>query len=475
MSSPATPALRTATRPVHRLAANAAAVAMLLAGCAVSSPVPAPMAGVALPLQWTQPQPPGTGGLTGWWHVFDDALLVELIGAAQGMNTDIGIATARLRQARAARQEAAAALGVAVTGSAGVRRGAGAGERPASSFGVTLDAAWEADLFGASGHGLAAQEASVRAGVADLGATQVSIAAEVALAYLDTRNAQVRAAVTRDNLATQQETLQISQWRQQAGLASSLEVEQARAAVEQTRAQVPGLESAAVKSAHALAVLTGRPPAELLDRLAATAGLPLARDDVLLAAPADVLRQRPDIHAAEQRVLAAAERVGQADAARFPQLAVGGSLAWSGLTLGTLGSVSAARSLALSITQPLIDHGRLAAQLAGRRAEFDAAQLAWRASLLQALREVEDALVALAATREQLDALQLAAQAAGNASLLATQRQASGLIDFQTVLETQRTLLNLQGQVVAAQAELGASHVRLYKALGGGWRMENAS
>lgn len=292
----------------------------------------------------------------------------------------------------------------------------------------------------------------------------------MALAYLDLRGAQSRAAVARENLAIQEETLQISRWRRQAGLASSLEVEQGTTAVEQTRAQLPALQAAAAQSAHALAVLTGQTPAALLERLAPAAPVPQPREAVTVAIPAQALRQRPDVLAAEEQLRAVAEDVGEADALRRPSVQLGASLSWSAVTLGALGGVSAARSLLASVVQPVFDGGRLDAQLAAREASFDAAREEYRSRVLVALQEVEDALAALAADRERLAALQRALAAARNASLLASQRHASGLVDFQTVLDTQRTLLSVQDSVVLLQAGLAADHVRLYKALGGGWR-----
>ncbi len=450
-----------------RVACTAALVA--LAGCASRPPPVAELAGVSPPAQWAQPVPAGTGALAEWWRGFGDPTLVELVTAAQQGNTDLARARANLRQARALRQQAAAALSPSLSAAgSGQRSAAGSGGR--NTFQAGLDAAWELDLFGATGHAVAAQEALVRVSAATLGATEVSIAAEVALAYLELRNAQVRTAVARENLASQEETLQISRWRQQAGLANSLEVEQALGAVEQTRAQLPALQAAAAQSAHALAVLVGQPPAALLQRLGSAAPLPQPQAALAVAIPAQALRQRPDVLAAEQQWRAAAADVAAADAQRRPSLNLSASLAWSGVTLGSLGSVAAARSLLASLAQPLFDGGRLDAQLAAREAAFDAAAAGYRAVVLTALQDVEGTLAALAADRERLASLQRALAAARNASLLATQRHASGLIDFQTVLETQRTLLSVQDSVATVEAALAADHVRLYKALGGGWR-----
>jgi outer membrane protein, multidrug efflux system len=450
------------------LALAISAAALLLAGCTApvrtTSPTP-----LALPATWTEPVPAGTAPLARWWRAFGDATLVELVDAALDANTDIAIAQANLREARAVRAQAAAALWPSLSFSAGAQRSRN-GASSGNLFDAGFDASWEADVFGANRHGVAAQAASEQAGAATLASVQVSVAAEVALAYLDLRGAQVRSAVARENLASQQETLQISRWRQQAGLATSVEVEQAVTAVEQTRAQLPTLQAAGANAAHSLAVLTGRTPDTLAPRLAAAAPLPQPMSALAVAIPATVLRRRPDVLAAEAQLRAAAERVAQADAQRRPALAVAASLAWSGTTLGAVGSAAAARTLLASVVQPVFDGGLRDAQLAARQAQFAAAQASYRASVLKALQEVEDTLAALAAVREREAALERALDAARNAALLATQRHASGLIDFQIVLETQRTLLNVQDSVAVAQAELAADHVRLYKALGGGWR-----
>lgn len=450
-----------------------------LAGCATSVPPVLPNAGMDAPSAWARSVPAGSAPLAQWWRVFGDPLLVQLVEDAARANTDIAVARANLRAARAARDEAAAALWPSLSLGAQAQRGRAAGvASDRNNFQAGLDAGWELDLFGANAHAARAQESLVQASATTLAQTQVSIAAEVALAYLDLRGAQARIAVARENLANQQETLQISQWRAQAGLANAVEVEQATTAVEQTRASLPTLAKAEAQAAHALGVLTGRTPQALLSTLSAAAPLPQAKAGVEVNLPAAVLRERADVLAAEARLRAAAERVGAADAARKPRIALDASVGWSAGTLGSLGSIAAARSLLVSLTQPLFDAGRLRAQLTAREAEFDAAQASYRASVLGALQEVEDALVALSASREREAALERALESARTAALLASQRHASGLIDFQTVLETQRTLLNVQDSVTSAQADVAAAHVRLYKALGGGWSaagVENAS
>ncbi len=380
-------------------------------------------------------------------------------------------AEASLRQARALRDVAAAALWPNVGSSASAQRGVAGGHSTGNAFRAGLDASWELDIFGANRSALAASEASAAAGAASLGEVQVSIAAEVALAYITLRNGQVRLAIANDNLASQLETLQITQWRLQAGLVSSLDAEQAAATAEQTRAQVPALHTAIEQSSHALAVLTGQPPAALSAVLAAPGPVPQAADALTLAIPAETLRQRPDVRAAEYQVSAALARVSGAEAARAPNFQLGGSLGLAASTLGALASrASVVGALLASVSMPVFDAGALRAQVRAQQAALDQAYAAYDATVLAALQEVEDALIALRADRERLAYLQRAAEAASNAALMARQRYGSGLIDFQTVLDTQRTQLNTQDSVAGANADLSADHVRLYKALGGGWR-----
>lgn len=409
--------------------------------------------------------------LADWWLRFDDPMLGELVAQALNANTSVKNAEAALRQARALRDVSAAALGPTVGGSASGQRGASGGNVTGNTFRAGLDASWELDIFGANRSALAASEAVALASAATLGDVQVSIVAEVALDYITLRGAQARLAIARANLASQLETLQIADWRRQAGLVTALETEQATAAAEQTRALIPALQTTIGQTQHALAVLTGQPPAALAAALAAPGPVPKAADDLALSLPAETLRQRADVRAAEQQVAAAAARVAQADAARLPSFNLGGSLGLYALTLGSLTSGSAVvGALLAGVTMPIFDGGALVAQVHAQQAAFDQSRATYEATVLGALKDVEDALVALRGDRERLLSLQRAAQAAGNAALLAQHRYSSGLVDFQTVLDTQRTQLVTQDSVAGASADLGADHVRLYKALGGGWQ-----
>lgn len=469
---PARCALDTLTR--RRLPAALLGCALLLAGCA-SPPTAAPGPTLAnLPTAWAgAPSAPLAAAerqaLLAWWQQFDDPQLSALVTQALAANTGVRSAQAALRQARALQDVAAAGLGPTLTASADAQRSR-ASNNSSNRFGASLDASWEADLFGGRRSALDASTATAEASEASLGATQVSLAAEVALAYINLRSGQARLAIAEANLASQQETLQITRWRLQAGLVDSLAAEQAQAAAEQTRASLPPLQTAVAQARHALAVLTGQPPAALDAALAATAPVPQPAATLALAGPADTLRQRPDVRAAERRLAAAWATLAQADAALRPSLRLSGSLGLSALTLGSLTSGSAvAGALLAGISLPVFDGGALRSQQRAQQAAVEQAQEAWRASVLTALQEVEDALVALRGDRARVQRLQAAAAAATNAATLANQRFRSGLVDFQTVLDTQRSQLGAQDSLASAGADVAAGHVRLYKSLGGGW------
>lgn len=393
------------------------------------------------------------------------ALVTRALDAA----TDVQAARARLRQARAAQDLAAAGLRPSVGANASAQASTPEGGPTSRQFRAGFDAAWEADLWGAGRAGVAAAEADLRASAATLGQAQVALAAEVAATYIDLRSAQARLASTQASLASQEHTLRLTQWREQAGLVNRLDVEQQRTTVAQTRAQLPALQASIEQAMNALAVLTGDAPGTLHARLAAAAPLPTAPADLALAIPAEVLSQRADVHAAEARVRAALARVEQTDAERLPSLQLSGSIGLSALTVSTLYPGAAAASLLASVSWPVFDGGRLRSRVRAQEAAFDEARVNHRATVLAALQEVEDTLVALRAAREQQENLRTAVEAARRAAELAEQRYAAGLVDITNVLLTQRTLLAAEDALAGTTTTLATQHVRLYKALGGGW------
>ncbi len=451
---------------------------LTLNGCALINPSHPESAKIEVPAKWSVDEAVGASSATSlnhWWQRFNDRLLVTLVQQSLQSNTSVNSAKSALQEARALRDVAAAALLPTLDTSASAGRSKSGQNDAVNKFTAGLDASWELDIFGANRSGLNASEATAQASEASLGDVQVSIAAEVALDYISLRNAQARLAIANSNLTSQQETLQITEWRTQAGLVSSLDAEQARVSAEQTRAIIPPLQTSIAHMSHALAVLTGQPPAALLQQLSTANPVPQAANDLALSFPAETLRQRADVRAAEYRVTADLAKLAQADAARLPNFSLSGSLGLSALTLGSLTSGSSVvSSLLANVAMPLFDGGSRRAKVRAQEAVLEQTRLSYKATVLTALQEVEDALVALRGDIQRVSRLKLASESASNAALMARQRYDSGLSDFQTVLETQRALLNTQDGVASANADVSSDHVRLYKALGGGWQASEA-
>lgn len=467
--------ITTATRLRAMLPAAALAA---LAGCTAFRQVPPPPAPppFVAPAAWSgaPDTQPGHPSLADWWRRFHDPVLDRLIADALQANTTVAVARASLLQARATRDIAAAGLGTTVSVSASAQRSKTGSANISDSYAAGFDASWEPDVFGRNGYALAAGVATVRASEVSLADAQVTVAAEVARNYIELRGAQARLAIARDNVASQESTMQITDWRVQAGLLTSLEQQQALSATELAKAQLPVLETSVAQLTHSLAVLCGEAPATLDTLLAAFAPIPDGGADLALSLPADTLRQRPDVRAAEFQVQAAVARVGQADAARYPSFRLEGSIGLHGLGVGGTGS-TILRALLGTVSGNAFDGGASVAQLKLQQGAQAQAHAAYRATVLAALQDVEDVLSALAGDRRRLEHLHRAAGAANNAALLARQRYSSGLVDFQTVLETQRTLYAAQDSVAATSVSLSDDLVRLYKALGGGWQPDGGA
>ncbi|TSK08194.1 MAG: efflux transporter outer membrane subunit [Geobacter sp.] len=461
-----------------------ACAAMGLTGCATVGPnyvTPE----VKTPATWQQLDAKGstrtTGGenydLNRWWLSLDDTLLSELIEKALSASPDLRSAQAKLRESRARRSVAAADRypGVTASGSAARSRsseksGSGA---TANLFSAGFDASWELDIFGGVRRGVEAASADLEASTASLEDVQVTLAAEVAQSYLELRTLQKRLGIARDNLASQSETLQLTEWRSQAGLVSVQDVEQARSNREQTKAQIPALETSFAEAEHRLELLLGETPGAQKERLAAVRELPALPAEVAVGIPAETLRQRPDVRGAERKLAAETARVGVAEAARYPSLKLSGSIGVEALTAGGLFGASAAKSSILGgITAPVFDAGKLRAQVEIQDAVREQALVAYQQSVLTALQEVENALVSLSRNQEREKALSTAVTAARSAAEMARQRYGAGLIDFQSVVDTERNVLSVEDTLAATRGDGLQSLVALYKALGGGWHHE---
>lgn len=462
--------------PVFAAAGPALLLASLvLSGCASVGP-DYTRPDMAIPANWANSpaKPSAAQDLSQWWQQLRDPLLSGLIEQSLRASPDLRSAQAKLREARARRGLAGANRFPTVTASISENRSKSSA---ASGSGLTrelysagFDAGWEPDIFGGTRRAVEAAQADLEGSEASLRNTRVSLAAEVALNYVELRAYQARIEIARDNLASQTETWELTGWRAEAGLTSSLDVEQARTNREQTRAQIPSLETGLSEAEHRLAILLGQAPGALHDKLAAPAPIPAAPDGVAIGIPADTLRQRPDVRVAERKLAAETARIGQETAALYPGFALSGSIGWEAFSFGALGGGGAlTRSLLGNIAATLFDGGRIRQRIEIQNAVQEQALANYEKTVLSALEEVENALASYANSRRRLEALREAAQAAHNAMLMARHRYATGITDFQKVLDTERTLLSVQDSLKVTEADNISGLIRLYKALGGGW------
>jgi NodT family efflux transporter outer membrane factor (OMF) lipoprotein len=383
---------------------------------------------------------------------------------------DLRTAQARLRQARASRDLAVAELFPSLGVSLSAQRSRAGLEAVQTLYGAGFDAAWEPSIFGGQRDAAAGAAADAEAAAANLAAVRVSLAAEVALEYATLRTYQQRLAIAASNVASQAETLQLTAWRAQAGLASELDVAQARTNLEQSRASMPALATGRAEAEHRLAVLTGQVPDALKSALAAAAPLPRVPEQLAVAIPAETLRQRPDLRAAELTLRAEMARTDQRRADRYPGLNLSGSWGWQAFRATALGgSDTLVRSIAAGLSMNLFDGGRLKSRLEIQSAVEEQALIAYEKTLLTALEEVENALAGYADGRDRLEARRRAADSAGIAARLARSLYEAGAADFQKVLDTERTRLAAEDGLASAEGDLLVAFIKLYKALGGGW------
>ena len=452
-----------------------APAALALAACSTPQSLAIAEPTIAIPANWAQSDPaPISADLAEYWTQLGDPLLDEFVEQAILENRDLAVSAARLDQARASLVQARAGYLPSVNGTGGVSSAIGDFADEDIRFSVGADAAWELDLFGQISGGVRAAEADLaNAGysVADL---QRLIVGQVAIATINARAIAQQLQLTRETLAFQDDNLQIARWRNQAGLVSSLDVEQARAQRAQTAAQVPLLESSLAATANAISSLIGEPPGRVLDDILATEPAPVPTPPALAGfeAPADVLRRRPDVRAAEASLIASTARIGIARAQLLPLVRLTGSIGTGQNRLGNIFDIITG-SLFAGVSQLIFDGGRARALVDSSEAGARASLAIWEQSILNALEDVETAAVEQRTATERVALNEEALDAADVSAILARSQYQAGLTDFQNLLLVENQLLSAQNQLVGAQADRAIAFVRLTQALGGGWRRED--
>ena len=439
---------------------------------------------VQVPARWPSQEHSGrslnTSAIRQWWRRFNDPVLDGLIAQALTASPDIKTALSRITESRGERSVVLSGLLPSVSGNASDsnerrdEQSTGLVTRSETSH-LSLDMSWEIDLFGRQLQNLKAASKDVQKTVENYYAAQVTLTADVATAYIALRGAQARLGVLQSNIKTRSDTTQITRWKQEAGLSDMLEVQQAVSTLEQARAAIPTIEQTIAETKNQLAVLCGQTPGKLDGLLARLSTLPKVPSKIATGIPAEALHNRPDVRAAEDDILAAYHRKTAAELERLPTIDLSGTIGLEALRSGTLFSPEAAArtlagSLLASLSQPIFEGGRITANIRINQAQAKQAVYAYESTVLTALSEVANALVAIRRTSEGLDILRKANQAASEASELATKQYEAGSVDLLTVLDVQRTQLTVEEARVTTEANQLSAYVQLYKSLGGGWQ-----
>jgi multidrug efflux system outer membrane protein len=460
--------------------ASVALATLLLTACAVGPDYHEPK--VATPDQFvgaSETQFSNADLEQDFWKSFNDEQLNGLIEEALTANHDVRIAMSRLSEARAIRGQARLDFAPTVTASAGrtesrasVRQLPFPGvDRNQNYYDASFDAFWELDLFGRIRRNVEANSADVQAAEAGFYNTQVSVTAEVARNYFELRGFQQRLEVARRNAANQDQSLGITRARLDAGRGTQLDVARAQAQLSATLATIPDLEAASTRAALRLGVLTAHSPEALLAQLSTVHALPELPTTTSIGTPELLLRRRPDIRLAERELAAATARIGIAVGDLFPHISFVGSWGFDASSSGDLGKgQSESYAFGPSIQWAAFDLGRVHQRIKQREAATDGALARYEQSVLRALEETDGSLTDYAKSRDKQAHLRSSAAASAEAATLAHARFDSGVADFLTVLDAERTRLEAEDQLAQSETQTATALLAMYKALGGGFR-----
>jgi NodT family efflux transporter outer membrane factor (OMF) lipoprotein len=415
-----------------------------------------------------------------WWEVFQDSVLDDLVAQARARNEGLQAAIARVQVARALAREAAAPLLPSISAN-----GAYANEklsldelnlpipeeRPFTRtdfYQGTADMSYELDLWGRLRRGLESANAAARASDEDRKSAEITLVAEVVEAYFDVGQAEAALAIAREAVSVRERTIHLLEARRRLGLAQDLDLELAASELEAARADVPEAERQRAVSLHRLAVLTGRPcDLKLEGKPPEAFSVP---PEVPVGIPSTLVERRPDVRAAEARLVAATARIGAARANYFPRFTIVGQFGYGALNASQLNSPQAQLwTIGPAVSIPIFQGGLTQAQVFEAEARTGEAAATFKDTVLRAFGEVADAVVGIAARVQTRDRRAAAARRQEHAVVVAESQFRDGLVSYFTVLDAQRTLLARRTALLGAQRELLGELVRLEKALGGGW------
>jgi NodT family efflux transporter outer membrane factor (OMF) lipoprotein len=397
-------------------------------------------------------------------------------------NLDLKQAQSRLRQARFQRQVVSAGLWPTLDAKGSYTKSQTAGSSkknisPSRSdlWQSGLDAVWELDIFGGVRRNIEASNADIQFAVEDQRDVLVTLAGEVALNYVELRGFQQEIVIAQNNLVAQKHTAELTRQRFGSGLVGALDVANADAQVGTTASQIPTLETSVQQTIYTLSVLLGLEPSALLAELSQVSAIPYNPPTLPSELPSDLLRRRPDIRRAEAQIHGATARIGVATADLFPKFNLTGSAGYQSSSLGSMiNSKNAFWAIGPSVDWQIFNAGSVKANIEVQKALTEQAGLAYQKTVLTALQDVENALVAYSYEQQRHKALEDTVAANRKAVDLATQLYAQGQTEFLSVLDSQRSLFAAEDSLVQSTRNLSTDVVAIYKALGGGWEEESS-
>ena len=468
------PRLAGCTRP------TVLALALLLAGCSLGPDYQRPA--LATPAQfkqvegWTLAAPSDALARGAWWELYGDVELNALIGRLNLDNQNLAASAAQYRQARALVRGARAAFAPTLASSAvASRSGQGAGSSSSSdnagvanSYELGLNAAWELDVWGRLRRSLESSQAGFAASAADLAALRLSLQAELAQNYLQLRVLDEQRRLLDATVAAYARALKLSENQYRAGIVPKSDVTQALTQLRGTEAEAIDLEWQRAQREHAIAVLIGVPPSEL--SIAPREALP-SLPGIPLAVPSQLLERRPDVAAAERRVIAANAEIGVAAAAWYPDLSLSASGGYRGSRFADWVSLpNRFWSLGPDLALRLFDGGARRAELQRSEAAYEQTVAEYRQTVLDSFREVEDQLVQLRVLEQERAVQQQALEAARESLRLILNQYRAGTVDFNSVVSVQASALNNERTRLSLLGSRLSASVQLIAALGGGWQ-----
>ena len=465
---------------MRRLLLIAAASVMASAGCQVGPSYKPPLVPIPDEFAWTNghtESPPSHPAA--WWTLFNDPVLNTLITQATANNFNLRIAAERIDQYRAQYGVASADLYPDIGALANYSRNrvpttdfgqTGSGEGEFNQWNIGLDATWEVDLFGRISRSIEAAVGDLQAEVENWRYAMITLRAEVASSYLSLRTLQARLEVGNQNIEAQQRFVEIIELQIAAGTATAGALAQAQAQLAQSEAIIPQLGVTMATETANLALLLGTTPGPLTRSIPKGHGLPAVPTEVAIGIPADLLRRRPDVRAAERELAAATARIGQATADLYPKLSLSGSFGFgASQSSDLLQWASRSYSVGPSFSWDIFNGGRVRAVINQQESLTREALLTYEKTVIQAIGEVESSLVGFVLSAHQRDDLKRATASAQLAYDLSLDQYEHGVIDFLEVILVQQSLLEIEDSLAQSQGLCAETMVELYRSIGGGW------